>query len=63
MRILWSTAKGLWVAERAPAGSPAAAYGIDDQVDVAIQFLAEVTGPCIVIGTPAGAGTAFGALA
>jgi pimeloyl-ACP methyl ester carboxylesterase len=43
--------------------SPAAAYGIEDQVDVALQFLAEVTGPCIVIGASAGAGTAFGAAA
>jgi pimeloyl-ACP methyl ester carboxylesterase len=43
--------------------SPAAAYGIDDQVDVAVQFLAEVTGSCIVIGASAGAGTAFGAAA
>jgi pimeloyl-ACP methyl ester carboxylesterase len=41
--------------------SPTAAYGIDDQVDVAIQFLAEVIGPCIVVGASAGAGTAFGA--
>jgi pimeloyl-ACP methyl ester carboxylesterase len=43
--------------------SPAAAYGIDDQVDVAIQFLAEVTGPCIAVGASAGAGTAFGVAA
>ena len=43
--------------------SPAAAYGINDQVDIAIQFLAEVTGPSIVIGASAGAGTAFGAAA
>lgn len=43
--------------------SPAAAYAIDDQVDVAIQFLTEVTGPCIVVGASAGAGTAFGVAA
>ena len=43
--------------------SPAAAYGIDDQVDVAVQFVAEVTGPSILIGASAGAGTAFGAAA
>src|SRR4051812_40202537 len=40
--------------------SPAAAYSIQDQVDIAIQFLEEVTGPCVVIGASAGAGTAFG---
>jgi pimeloyl-ACP methyl ester carboxylesterase len=43
--------------------SPAAAYGIDDQVDVAIQFLKAVTGPCIAVGASAGAGTAFGVAA
>lgn len=43
--------------------SPTAAYGIDDQVDITIQFLTEATGPCVVIGASAGAGTAFGAAA
>jgi pimeloyl-ACP methyl ester carboxylesterase len=43
--------------------SPTAAYGMDDQVDVAVQFLAEVSGPCIVIGASAGAGAAFGVAA
>ncbi len=41
--------------------SPTASYEVEDPVDVAIQFVAEVTGPCIVVGASAGAGTAFGA--
>jgi pimeloyl-ACP methyl ester carboxylesterase len=40
-----------------------ASYGIDDQVGIAIQFLAEMIGPCIVVGASAGAGTAFGVAA
>lgn len=43
--------------------SPSASYEVEDQVDVAIRFLAEVTGPCIVVGASAGAATAFGAAA
>jgi pimeloyl-ACP methyl ester carboxylesterase len=43
--------------------SPTAAYGIQDQVDVAIQYLERVTGPSVVIGASAGAGTAFGVAA
>lgn len=45
--------------DRSPSGS----YELEDQVNVAIRFLDEVTGPCIVIGASAGAGTAFGAAA
>ncbi|MFN0089295.1 MAG: alpha/beta fold hydrolase [Acidimicrobiales bacterium] len=43
--------------------SPTAAYSIEDQVDVAIRFLQEVTGPSVVVGASAGAGAAFGAAA
>jgi len=40
-----------------------ASYEVRDQVDVVLRFLEEVTGPCIVVGASAGAGTAFGAAA
>lgn len=43
--------------------SPTGAYGIADQVDITIAFLAEVVGPCIVVGASAGAGAAFGVAA